>query len=139
MKKVIALCFAIICYALVPRTAIADMVDIDNSQLRELMEQGVPLIDLRRADEWKKTGVIEGSHLMTFFDKAGNYDAAKWQQALASTIDTSKPVILICHSGVRTSIVGKWLAKQMDTVYNVEDGIVRWMKEGNSTVAAKQP
>ncbi len=114
--------------------ASADLVDIDNQKLKTLMEQGVPVIDLRRAEEWDKTGVIDGSHLITFFDKAGRYDAEKWKNTLSGKINIDEPVILICHSGVRTSIVGKWLSEQMDTVYNVEEGIVSWLKDGNGTV-----
>jgi len=113
----------------------AEMIDIDNQQLRELLAKGVPLIDVRRAEEWRQTGVVENSELLTFFDDKGRYDAAKWLGELSSRINTEEPVILICQVGGRTSIVGKWLGKQMATVYNVEKGIVGWMKEGNETVA----
>ena len=122
-----------------PRLAAADMIDIDNQKLKQLMGQGVPVIDVRRAEEWSNTGVIEGSHLITFFDKAGSYDAEKWKTTLSSRIDTKEPVILICHSGVRTSIIGKWLSEQVETVYNVDEGIVSWLKDGNGTVKPKQP
>lgn len=120
-----------------PQFAAAELIDIDNHKLKALIAEGVPVIDLRRADEWTRTGVIDGSHLMTFFDKAGRYDAEKWKSVLDSKVSMDKPVILICHSGVRTSIVGKWLSGQMDTVYNVEKGIASWLKSGNETVPAK--
>ena len=135
MNRVIAVICILAGIFGLPGLAGADMIDIDNQKLKALIEEGVPLIDLRRTEEWDKTGVIDGSHLMTFFDKAGRYDAEKWKAELFSKINSEEPVILICHSGVRTSIVGKWLSEQMDTVYNVEEGIVSWLKNGNSTVA----
>jgi len=139
MRQTIALVLSLACYCGLPNAAIADLIDIDNQKLKALIETGVPVIDLRRADEWDTTGVIDGSHLMTFFDKAGRYDAEKWKNTLSSVVDTKKPVILICHSGVRTSIVGKWLSEQIDTVYNVEAGIVSWLKDGNGTVPRTKP
>jgi len=134
MNRMLAIIFSLACTFGLSEAALADKIDIDNKELKALMEQGVPVIDLRRAEEWNKTGVIDGSHLMTFFDKAGRYDAEKWMNALSSKINVNEPLILICHSGVRTNIVGKWLSEHVGTVYNVEEGIVSWLKEGNGTV-----
>jgi len=39
-------------------------------------------VDVREEFEWIKTGIIEGSHLITFFDSAGNYDVTKWMLRL---------------------------------------------------------
>lgn len=116
----------------------AELIDIDSGKLQELIEQGVPVIDVRRADEWFTTGVIENSMLQTFFDKQGGYDAPAWFNVLDENIDTSKPLILICHSGARSSIIGKWLGKQLETVYNVESGIVKWIAEKRPVVAVKK-
>lgn len=113
----------------------AEVVDIDNKTLHELLKQGVPVIDVRRAEEWSQTGIVEGSHLMTFFDKHGRYDAARWLAELKATVDTEKPLILICHSGGRTSMISKWLVKELGTVYNVDRGIVHWIVEKYDTVA----
>ena len=38
----------------------ADLVGIDNDRFQSLIDSGVPVIDVRRLDEWKNTGVIEG-------------------------------------------------------------------------------
>ena len=115
----------------------AELIDIDHSELAALIEQGVPVIDVRRADEWQRTGVIENSLLQTFFEKKGRYDAAGWFAALEASVNTAEPFILICHSGVRSSRIGEWLGKQLPTVYNVEDGIVEWLKEKHPVVPVK--
>jgi len=49
--------------------------NIDNTQLKELIAQGIPVFDVRRLDEWKQTGVIQGSQLLTFVDKGGRVKA----------------------------------------------------------------
>ena len=38
--------------------------EVDSSQVLEMLKRGVPVIDIRRQDEWVETGVIEGSRLM---------------------------------------------------------------------------
>ena len=45
--------------------------NLDNGQLKTLLEQGVPIYDIRRPEEWRQTGVIEGSRLLTFVDAGG--------------------------------------------------------------------
>lgn len=112
----------------------AELINIDNTELKELLDEGVPIIDVRRVDEWNDTGIVEGSHLLTFFDDKGRYDAKKWLSELQENVDTDQPVIIICQVGGRTSIIGKWLGQQLGTVYNVEDGIVGWMKGEGETV-----
>ena len=42
------------------------------------MQQGVEVIDVRTTSEWKKTGVVEGSHLIMFYDEKGKYDLNSW-------------------------------------------------------------
>ena len=44
---------------------------VDNSELKTLIAQGVPVYDVRRAEEWRATGVVEGSHTLTYVDAAG--------------------------------------------------------------------
>ncbi len=116
--------------------AFAELTGIDNEALQSLIDEGTPVIDVRRLDEWKKTGVIKDSHLLTFFDEKGRYDAQKWLSQLSELIDPNEPFVLICHSGGRTSIIGQWLGKEFDRVYNVEDGMMSWIKAGNDTVVA---
>lgn len=137
MTRLLALitrCFVLIA-GLTVTSLHAEVIDIDSPTLQKLIEQGVAVIDVRRAEEWSATGVIEGSELMTFFDAQGRYDAVQWLEEVKKKVNTEAPLILICHSGVRSSIISKWLGKQIDTVYNVKDGIVAWKKEQRPTVA----
>ncbi len=114
----------------------AEVINIDNQQLKDLLAEDVTIVDVRRAEEWSDTGLVEGSELKTFFDARGKYDARKWLTELGDVLDPAKPVVLICHSGVRSMAIGKWLSggAGFATVYNVKEGIVGWMKDGNPTV-----
>ena len=46
-------------------------INVNNSELKALLAQGVPLYDVRRPEEWRQTGVVEGRHKLTYVDAAG--------------------------------------------------------------------
>ena len=114
----------------------ADVIQVDSAGLERLRADGVAVIDVRRPEEWRKTGVIEGSHLMTFFDKKGRYDLDQWLPALAAIAASDQPVALICRSGKRSGKVARLLDEQFGYrhVYTARDGILGWIDEGRSTV-----
>lgn len=116
--------------------AAAAVANIDNAQLEKLISEGVPVIDIRRAEEWQQTGVVKGSHLITFFDKKGHYDVPAWLDKLAPIAGKDQPFILICRTGNRTGTVSNFLDKKLGytKVYNVKKGITDWIAKGRSVV-----
>ena len=105
--------------------------NIDSQQLKTLQTQGIPVYDVRRADEWQQTGVVEGSHKLTFVDDKGRVMpdfVAKFTQAVGK----NEPVILICRTGSRTEALSRALVEQLGytKIYNVKNGITRWIGEG---------
>jgi rhodanese-related sulfurtransferase len=108
--------------------------NIDNAQLKTLLQQGTPLYDVRRPDEWRQTGVVEGSRKLTFVDASGR-ENPEFLRDFVAEVDKNEPVILICRTGNRTNALGYELAKQGYTrIYNVRDGITRWIGENHPTV-----
>ncbi len=116
---------------------LAELVNIDNAELQKLLDEKTIIIDVRRAEEWADTGVVESSQLLTFFDRNGNFNAAKWQADISKLSNTSTPMILICRSGSRSKVIGNWMVKTLgyQTVYNVEEGILSWKRSSGKTVA----
>ena len=135
--RLVAPALAVACAAPLAAPARADVIDVDPAGLAELLDEGVPIVDIRRPDEWADTGVVEGSRLMTFFDADGGHDAAAWKAALDELVDADEPVILICRSDRRTGIVSEWLSGRAGhaTVYDVDGGITAWLRSGGETVA----
>lgn len=109
----------------------AEMIDIDNVELARLLAQNVPIIDIRTAPEWEETGVVAGSHLITFFDDRGRADPAAWLEKAKAAGKPGDPVILICRTGNRTRSVAQFLSQQAGyaRVYNVKAGIKAWIGE----------
>lgn len=114
----------------------ADVTHVDNVALQRLLERGVPVIDIRTPEEWRETGIIEGSHLLTFFDAQGRYDFRAWLSELATIASRDEPLALICHSGGRSALVSQFLDTQLgyERVYDVSRGIERWIAEARPTV-----
>ncbi len=118
----------------------AELVEIDNEQLKILLGQGVELVDVRRSDEWASTGVIANSQLATFFSRSGGFDAQAWMKQINGETFKQQPLILICDSGSRSRVIGRWLSDVMgyNKIYNVSDGIANWRKTGNATLSLQE-
>ena len=114
----------------------AEIAHVDAAALQKLIQDGVRVVDVRTAAEWDKTGVVEGSHLLTFFDENGGYDVRGWMERFAAIAAPEQPVAILCHSGGRSKAVSRLLDRHFKyrRVYNVEGGIARWIGEGRPTV-----
>ena len=114
----------------------AKIYEVNNEKIKILLESSVPLIDIRTESEWHETGVISSSHLLTFFDKDGNYDFKKWTIEIGEIADENGPVIIMCRSGRRSRIVSNMMIKANSEylVYHATNGIKSWIESSNKTV-----
>lgn len=112
--------------------------NIDNAALKKLLAEGIKIIDVRRQDEWDKTGVVADSHKLTAFDSMGNFNR-KFPAEFEKITSKNDPVILICRTGNRSSVLANMLVEQAGytKIYNVTDGIVKWIKAGNPVIKQK--
>ena len=104
--------------------------NLDNDGLDAMLKDNVPIFDIRRVEEWKQTGIVAGSQLLTFVDKQGRLNQDFLQQFVAD-VGPNDPVILICRTGNRTATLARLLTEQLGytQVYNVRDGITRWKQD----------
>lgn len=119
-------------YLMFNTPASAEIVDLDPEVLQKLQGQGVPVIDIRREDEWEDTGVIPGSLLLTFFDEQKRYDLDRWLAEFGGLTDRREPFVLICRNGIRTKRLGRYLDGQggWPAIHHLAGGIRHWIEEG---------
>jgi len=104
--------------------------NVDNGRLQIMLEQNIPIYDVRRPEEWLQTGVVEGSELLTFVDDSGRVKPDFLNRFTAAT-GKDDPVILICRTGSRTRTLARYLAEELGytQVFNVRHGITRWISD----------
>ncbi len=109
--------------------------DVSNLELQGLLAKGVTLVDIRLPEEWQQTGVVQGSKLLTLFEKNGAV-APGFLANLQKIAPVDKPVALICRTGNRTRAGTQMLVQAgYKQVYNVTRGITGWIGEGKPVVS----
>lgn len=124
---------------LVAVTISPKLADATPTDLKLAQRKGVVVIDIRRAEEWAETGIIEGAHTITAFTKSGQLHP-EFQTKFTAIVPTpDTPVMLYCRTGNRTGIIGNALVSQLgySDVTHLSDGIVGWTAGGAPVVAFK--
>lgn len=125
----------LVLFLFITKFAFAEVVNVNNEQIKELSKQNIPIVDIRRNSEWEQTGVVPKSILLTFFDKNGKYNFDQWYSNLRLKIGEGRPIILICRSGRRTKIIAEMMNKKLDNlIYNAQNGITSWIEAKLPTV-----
>ncbi len=104
--------------------------NINNSELDKLLSEGVKIYDIRLQEEWKETGVVKGSRLITLFTEKGvNRD---FMPTFFKEVNPEEKVILICRTGNRTQKAADYITNKLGykNVFNVRNGIVNWIEKG---------
>jgi len=115
------------------------LADATAADLKAAQKNGVVVIDIRRAEEWAETGIIEGAHTITAFTQSGQLHP-EFQTKFTAIVPTpDTPVMLYCRTGNRTGIIGNALVSQLgySDVTHLSDGIVGWTAGGAPVVAFK--
>lgn len=105
---------------------------IGNAELKEMMQRGVTVVDIRRPDEWAATGTIPGAKRLTAFDDQGQF-VQSFPDAIDKLITHDQEVVLICRSGNRSLALARGMADQAGYthVYTVGTGMRGWVADGN--------
>jgi rhodanese-related sulfurtransferase len=115
------------------------LVDLQPKTVEKMIEDNIVMIDVRRVDEWKRTGIIRNSHLITFFDDFGDYDIESWMKEFEKLV-TSKDqtFVLICAHANRTRNIGNFLIEQgYKNTAHLYGGMALWTQELRETIPYK--
>ena len=134
MKKIL------LTLAILSMSLFAEFKTIDVPEFEKLQKEGLPVIDIRTAQEWKDTGIIEGAKKITFFSEQGRPLLADWFFEVGHLIkDKKTPFIIYCAHASRSNALGKGLENMgFEHVYELKGGIENgWIKAGKKTVKEK--
>ena len=111
----------------------ADVINIDNRELKKLIEKDINIIDVRTHNEWKSTGIIKGSILISLLDKKNKFIFKNWYEDFNKKISKNESVIFVCALGVRSKFISNLINKKKPDlkIYNLKKGIKNWIRSGN--------
>ena len=119
-------------FALFTKFVNAEIIDINNKELSNLIEKKIKIIDVRTQNEWKSNGIIKGSFLRSLLNKNKKFIFEDWYKMFNNDFGRNKSIIFICASGVRSNYISH-LVKNKDPdliVYNLKKGINNWIRSG---------
>lgn len=98
--------------------------------------QNIPVIDIRTQSEWRETGIIPQSHLITFYKEDQSYNEKEFLEALAAVVKKNDTFVILCRSGNRSLKVANFLfAQGYSHVINLSGGIKEAKNNGVDTIS----
>ena len=122
----------LVIFVLLTKFVNAEVIDINNRELSNLIEKKIKIIDVRTQNEWKSNGIIKGSFLRSLLNKNKKFIFEDWYKMFNNDFGRNKSIIFICASGVRSNYISH-LVKNKDPdliVYNLKKGINNWIRSG---------
>ncbi len=114
----------------------AELTNLNPNEVQKSATKNALIIDIRTSGEWQQTGIIPGSHPVTFFDQNGKYDTEKWLTEVKSLQSSpDQEIVLVCRSGTRSGQVGNFLTQKlnMSNVSHLANGMSAWLREKRPT------
>jgi len=101
----------------------SEIEEVDPAEVRELLDEGVVLIDLREAEELSQGKIPGAKHVPR------SYLESRIEQVVP---DRTAPIILYCASGVRSAYAARTLLKELgyQNVRSMTGGITLWKDRG---------
>ena len=122
----------IVIFILFTKFVNAEVIDINNKELSNLIKKEIEIIDVRTQNEWKSTGIIKGSFLISLLNKNKKFIFKDWYEMFNNKFGKNKSIIFICASGVRSNYISHLVKKKKPDliVYNLKKGINYWIRSG---------
>ena len=93
-----------------PQVGVSDVSDVSD---------GTTILDVREDDEWADAHIDGALHIpMNLLPNRLAYEP--------DTLDRTRPVVVVCHSGNRSAHVTAWLVQQGYDAYNLTGGMMAW-------------
>ena len=117
-------------------SVVPTLTELDQPALVAARKNGTIIVDIRREEEWRETGIIKGAQTITAFKKDGRLHPEFQTKFFSLITDPNTPVLLYCRTGNRTGSLGNALIDQVGftNVGHLSEGIVGWKALGMPVV-----
>ena len=111
----------------------AEVINIDNRELSNLIKKEIHIIDVRTENEWKSTGIIKESFLVSLLNKNKKFIFEDWYAMFENKFGKNESIVFICASGVRSNYISHLVQRKKPDlkIYNLKKGINHWIRSGN--------
>ena len=125
--------FILVIFVLFTKFVNADVINIDNRELSNLIEKKIKIIDVRTHNEWELTGIIKNSFLVSLLNKNKKFIFEDWYAMFENKFGKNESIVFICASGVRSNYISHLVQRRKPDlkIYNLEKGINHWIRSGN--------
>ena len=125
--------FLLVIFVLFTKFVNADVINIDNRELSNLIEKEIKIIDVRTQNEWKSTGIIKESFLVSLLNKNKKFIFEEWYEMFENKFGKNETIVFICASGVRSNYISHLVQRRKPDlkIYNLKKGINHWIRSGN--------
>lgn len=124
MKKMILLLLLVVCFCLSVPCSAAGYRNLPLTN--QLLDSGITIVDIRTEPEWRETGVVPGSVLLTFFRPDRSYNLEDFTNKLDQHAAPGEEIALLCRRGNRSAKLAHLLFERGYTsILNITGGIRR--------------
>ena len=95
----------LVIFVLLTKFVNAEVIDINNRELSNLIEKKIKIIDVRTENEWKSIGIIKGSFLISLLNKNKKFIFEDWYAMFENKFGKNESIVFICASGVRSNYI----------------------------------
>ena len=113
----------------------ATLSEVSATDVLAQQAKGTLIIDIRREDEWRDTGVIKDAHLITAFQNNGGLYPEFQDKFFSLVPDPDTPVLIYCRSAGRSRMLGHALIDQLGFTHvsHLTGGMNSWLENGFET------
>ena len=106
----------LVIFILFSKFVTAEVIDIDDREFINLIEKEIKIVDVRTQNEWKSTGIIKGSILISLLDKKNKFSFKNWYEEFNKKISKNESVIFVCALGARSKFISNLVNKENQTL-----------------------
>ncbi|HHP0338303.1 TPA: rhodanese-like domain-containing protein [Campylobacter lari subsp. concheus] len=107
------------------------LAEVKNIDINAGILENYQVIDVRKPSEWAQTGTIKNAIKISFYNEDGSVNKNFIEEI--KKISSSKPIAIVCRSGLRSAKASALLDQNGIEVTNLKGGMNALLSQGYKT------